>query len=96
MQFYGMSFEELINLDVNWFCKFYKNIKQVGAIRHLDLIQVIAYPHLKPEGGRKILADLRKLAQGVVTLDENLPNPADVGQIKHGWHKLRTMGLKAN
>ena len=94
MEFYGMSFEELINLTVSWFCKLFSRIPQIEARRQISWLPVYAMAHMEKAAGQRTLRDMQKKARGIQPT--KLPNDADESSINHGWFRLREQGIHAS
>jgi hypothetical protein len=92
--FYSMSFEELVALDVVWFCKLYNRIGQVEARRQISWLPVYSVPHMEQAAGIRSIRDLHKRAQGTQT--SPLPNEADQVSIDRGWSRLRTANTEGS
>ena len=52
IHFYGFGWEELLDMEVPWFCAFHKRIPMIEARRLLPWMPVIAYPHLAEKADR--------------------------------------------
>jgi hypothetical protein len=96
MQFYGMSFDDVVELEVKWFCKLYNRISRIEAQRQMSWLPVIAYPHMNQRGADRTWRDLKTKLEGKDLSPSKLPNPASPGEVKHGWHRLRSMGLRSD
>jgi len=93
MEFYGMSFAELISLTVVWFCKLYSRIALVEARRQMSWLPTFAMPHMDKAAGQKMMRDLAKKARGIQP--NVLPGSADESSINRGWSRLRQQGIHA-
>jgi len=87
MQFYGLSFDAVLDMDSRWFYKFYNRIAVVEARRLLAQLDVVSYPHVMEKSGRQKIVN-------------NLENRAHIAQLRHvastsakaqddGWRRLR-------
>lgn len=93
MHFYGMSFEELVNLSLAWFCKLFTRISQVEARHQMSWMPIYAIPHIKEGPAQRLMRDIAKKAQGKRI--STLPNQSDESSINRGWFRLREQGIHA-
>ncbi len=90
LHFYALGWNELLDLEVPWFCKLYARIPVIEARRLLALLPALTYPHLETREDRERLhAQLMRQAGYVQLRHAFLPDAAEVGD---GWEKLRGLG----
>ena len=81
---YHFSFDEVVNMDVRWFCKLYNRIPVVVARRQLADVPLVSYPHMAKDSDRKrFQRSLEKAAR--------LPksSPVEHTSTVVGWERLR-------
>lgn len=91
MQFYGMSFREIMDMPQNWFFLLYKKINTVEARRLIRLLDVSAYPHVD-ERGRQNIHRRFMIESGYAQIQKEKES-AD--QHNMAWDILRGLGKKA-
>jgi hypothetical protein len=93
LHYYSISFTELLALPVAWFCKLHSRIASIQAREQLAWIPAISIPHMKEEGYRRVLKELSRRATNEDTKVVYPGDVADEQSIKHGWRRLRQMGI---
>jgi len=89
LQFYGLGWDELLDLEVVWFAKLYERIPIVQARRLLDWLPILTYPHITSKRDRKKIQDTLDRQAGYERMRRFSTTPA---QQEDGWARLRGAG----
>jgi len=89
LHFYGLGWNELLDLELAWFCILYKQIDVVEARRLLAWLPVITYPHLLTRKDRESISKhlTRTAGHTPARLRDTRPET-----VQAGWDKLAGLG----
>ena len=94
MQFYGLGWSDLLEMEMVWFSKLYQKIPLVEARRLLGWLDVVMYPHLtKKQDRQRLVAGLERRA-GYKAL--RYLTSADPARVATAWDMLRDLGVSRN
>lgn len=93
LHFYHLGWDELLEMEMVWFCKLYSKIQMIEARRLLPMLDVLMYPQLtKREDRKRLLDDLERRA-GYARLKYFAS--LDPTRAAAGWEQLRAMSTPA-
>lgn len=97
MHFYSLGWEEVLGLEVTWFCKLHSRIPVVESRRLIAWLPALSYPHLTERGHRDVFHMLQRAAKLPPSYTNTpavaLPPKNDVDL---GWARLRAHGTHAS
>lgn len=85
---YHFGWDDLLEMEVTWFCKLYGRIPVIDARRMLAWLPIHTYPHILEDKDRRRLFD-RLVRQARVTKTQ------DATQIASGWERLKSVSQGA-
>ena len=87
MEFYGMSWNDVLDIETIWFYKLYRRIEIVQARRQYAWLNVLSYPHIADKASRdKIIKQLEVKAEFKKLTHLAATSPVVQEQ---GWARLR-------
>jgi len=89
--FYGLGWQDVLDMDVRWFCKLYRRVPVIEARRLLPRLQAYAFPHLTEEGRAHVHQALMELSGYGKMRDDALAHE----EYEAGWGMLRGLGMPA-
>jgi len=97
MHFYGLGWEEVLALEVTWFCKLHSRIPVVESRRLIAWLPALSYPHLTERGHRDVFRMLQRAANLPPSYTTNAtPTASRQQDIESGWARLRSHGIHAS
>lgn len=90
IQFYGLSWNDALDMDARWFYKLYHRIAIVEARRLINWLDVVSYPHLANKRDRQKISTALEARAGYAQL-RHLASISKKVQ-DDGWAKLRQLG----
>ena len=94
LAFYHLGWEELLEMEMTWFCHLYNTITLVEARRLLPLLDIQMYPHLTKKQDRQRLVEGLQRRAGYKRL-QYLAS-FDTQRANDGWARLRGMSAPRN